>query len=268
MKTENKSINFPPSRKEFALIVVSVFISIILLEILLRIWLVHFRSERQFLKYSLYADIPAKNFSLSPHHYLNFYPTPNYKKGLKYHNSLGYRNREFNPVKPKNIYRIVILGGSTTYTSKVDDNEKTFPYQLERILREEYGNRNIEVINAGVRGYNSWESLINLQVRVLDIDPDLVIIYHGVNDVRARLVEPEAYKGDNSGKRKQFSVPRLSFMEHSVLLRVISRKSGLTRQIKLGGLVNASTAFGPNRRKNKDSLIIHVVYSGCTYHIF
>jgi lysophospholipase L1-like esterase len=61
----------------------------------------------------------------------------------------------------------------------------------------------VQVINAGVGGYNCWEVLINLELRVLDLDPDLIIIYEGRNDVRAGLVEPASYRGDDSGRRKQ-----------------------------------------------------------------
>ena len=233
-----------PSRRDFAIIVASTLFSIMLLEAGLRIWLKHFSTHSQYIKYSLYTDVPAEMYQWSPHHYLNYYPTPDYKKGLTYHNSLGYRSREFNPEKPENTYRIVTLGGSTTYTVSVKDNDKTFPYQLERILRTEYGKKNIEVINAGVAGYNSWESLINLQFRVLDIDPDLVIVYHGTNDVHTRLVSSDAYKADNSGRRKQWSPPGIAFYEHSMLLRYISRKTGLSSQAGLGTLVNAPTFFG------------------------
>ena len=222
----------------------SIIFTLVLVEAGLRIWLNHFSSHSQYVKYSLYTDVPAKMYQWSPHHYLNYYPTPDYKKGLTYHNSLGYRSREFNPEKPANTYRIVLLGGSTTYTASVKDNDKTFAYQLERILRNDYGKENIEVINAGVSGYNSWESLINLQFRVLDIDPDLVIVYHGTNDVHTRLVSPDAYKGDNSGRRKRWSQPGIPLFEHSLLLRYIGRKSGLTSQAGLGTLVNSPDFLG------------------------
>ena len=233
-----------PSKKDFAVIAVSTLVSILLVETGLRVWLNHFSTHSQYIKYSLHTDVPPEMYQWSPHHYLNYYPTPDYKKGLTYHNSLGYRSREFNPEKPANTYRIVTLGGSTTYTVSVKDNDKTFPYQLERILRTGYDGENIEVINAGAGGYNSWESLINLQFRVLDIDPDLVIVYHGTNDVHTRLVSPDAYKGDNSGRRKQWNPPDIALYEHSMLLRYISRKTGLSSQAGLGTLVNTPTFFG------------------------
>jgi lysophospholipase L1-like esterase len=56
------------------------------------------------------------------------------------------------------------------------------------------------VVNAGASGWASLESLINLETRVLDLEPDLVIVYEGINDVGARMVwPPTAYRGDKSG---------------------------------------------------------------------
>jgi len=145
------------------------------------------------------------------------------------------------------VFRIVVLGGSTTYTIKVKDNEKTFTRQLEDFLRNNLEFETVEVINAGAGGYNSWESLINLQFRVLDLDPDLVIIYHGTNDVHTRLVAPGSYDGDNSGRRKQWRTPHVSpLVEHSYLLRIVSEKLnlGLFRREGLESFVDAPTYRG------------------------
>ena len=129
----------------------------------------------------------------SRHHYLNYYPTLNYELGLTTQNSSGYRNREFSAEKPDGAYRIAVVGGSSAYDVAVNENDKTFASRLEKILRNTYEYQNVEVFNAAVGGYASWESLINLEFRVLDIDPDLVIIHPESDDVHARLVSPAAY---------------------------------------------------------------------------
>ncbi|MDA2920095.1 SGNH/GDSL hydrolase family protein [Desulfobacterota bacterium AH_259_B03_O07] len=145
------------------------------------------------------------------------------------------------------------LGGSSTYTIEVDDNEKMFTAQLEKILKDKYGYENVEVMNAGVGGYNSWESLIKLQFRVLDIDPDLLIIYHGTNDVNARLVIPDVYSGDNSGRRKQWEPPPIPLIEYSTLLRIISRKLRLTHQVGVWSFVDTENYLGP-KVENRDPM--------------
>ena len=77
--------------------------------------------------------------------------------------------------------------------------------------------------------YTSYETLINLQLRLLDLKPNLIIIYHGVNDVHARLVWPhEAYKGDNSGYRQSIYEQNLehatSFWTYFNLGRIVKAK--------------------------------------------
>jgi lysophospholipase L1-like esterase len=122
--------------------------------------------------------------------------------GLDRVNSFGYRGAEIEIPKPDGVFRIIALGGSTTYSTSIRDWRDAYPAQLERVLREEYGYTNVEVINGGVGDHNSWESLVNLEFRALDLEPDLVILYQNTNDVDARLVPPDTYRGDNSGLRK------------------------------------------------------------------
>ncbi len=227
-----------PTKAEFALLSTSIVITVLLFEAGCRIWLNSFATPEQRYRYILYTDIDPVDWEFTPHHYLNYYSTPNYRHGLTFHNSLGYRDDEFPIEKPGGIYRIVVLGGSTVYTLAVEDNKETFTSKLEIVLQNEYGYNNVEVINAGVPGYNSWESLINFQFRVLDLSPDLIIIYHGTNDIHTRLVPPETYRGDNSGRRKQWSPPSVSLLGRSYFLRIVRRRLGYFGQVNLGSLVN------------------------------
>jgi lysophospholipase L1-like esterase len=220
---------------------------LLLLEIGSRIWVNYLASDEQARRYKLGIDMDPGSLQWSPHHYLNYFPTPNYRRGKTSHNSLGYRDKEFPVKKPVGKFRIVALGGSTTYTIEVEDNDKMFTRQLQNVLRDSFGYDAVEVINAGVGGYNSWESLMNLEFRVLDLNPDLIIVYHGTNDVHTRLVARESYKGDNSGRRKQWSAPYVSpAVQHSYLVRIISSKLdlGLFRREGLGSYVNAPTYKG------------------------
>jgi len=231
--------------KLIAFSVVPAALILCLAEIGVRIWLARFASPGQFRKYSLLQDIPRSTFRVQRHHYLNFAPTPGWTKGLTSHNSLGYRSDEFPVKKPEGVFRIVLLGGSSTYTEFVRDNAKAWSAQLQRLLRGRYGYRNVQVISGGAPEYNSWESLINLEFRVLDLGPDLIIIYHGTNDVHARLVCPPAYRGDNSGRRKPWTFPRVAIWDRSCLLRVLRRRYGYAEQAGIEDCVVADTARCP-----------------------
>ena len=230
-----------PSKATLLMLIFSVVIPFILLEIGTRLWLRYLATPDQFNRYVLFTSIKPKDLTFTPHPYLGYYPTPNYRKGGTFHNSLGYRNNEFPLEKPGGMYRIVVLGGSSTYDVRIDDNDKTFAAQLEKLLRDQYSYQNVEVINGGVPGYNSWEILTNLEFRVMDLQPDLVIIYEGTNDVHARLVEPASYRGDDSGRRQTWQVPPIPLWEHSAFLRVLSRAMNFTRQVSVDDFVSSPT---------------------------
>ena len=230
-----------PRKTELILPVFSIFLTLFLLEIGARLWLNFLATPEQYDRYVLFTSIDPKDFAFTPHPYLSYYPTPNYQKGLTSHNSLGYRNDEFPLEKPSGVYRIVALGGSSTYDVSIKDNAHTFTAQLERLLKEDYGYQNVQVINAGVPGYNSWEILVNLEFRVLDLDPDLVIIYENTNDVHARMVEPSAYRGDDLGRRQAWQVPPVALWEHSALLRIVSRMMNMSRQVSIDDFVSSPT---------------------------
>jgi lysophospholipase L1-like esterase len=110
------------------------------------------------------------------HPYLPYVPTP----GYEYHNSLGFKGKEFTPQKQPGVLRIVCMGGSTTYGQYVSDKE-AYGAQLEEMLNA--AGIKSEVINAGIPGYVSTETLVNLQLRVLPLEPDIVIFYEGRNDL-------------------------------------------------------------------------------------
>jgi lysophospholipase L1-like esterase len=230
-----------PKKSDLALGLFSIFLTFFILEIGARVWLNYLATPDQYDRYVLFTSLDTQDYAWTPHPYLAYYPTPNYQKGLTSHNSLGYRHEEFSLEKPDGVYRIVALGGSSTYDVSIKDNGETFTAQLEKLLDEEYGYQNVQVINAGVPGYNSWEILVNLQFRVLDLDPDLVIIYEGTNDVHARMVEPEAYRGDDSGRRQAWQAPRVALWEHSALLRILGRALNFSRQVSVDDFVSAPT---------------------------
>lgn len=205
----------------------------VVLELTARIWLSHFAGERRFLKYASLGQLQKKYVHAKPryipHRYLGHYLTPNYVRGKNKHNSLGYRSDEIEVPKPKGQFRIVCMGGSTTYTTEVEDYRQSYPSLLETELKSR-GYGNVRVINAGVGSWTSWESLINFELRVLDLEPDMIIIYHGVNDILARLVwPPEAYRGDNSGATTPVVMSMPSILEYSTLLRYLMIRADLIK---------------------------------------
>ncbi len=104
-------------------------------------------------------------------------------------NALGFRSPEVPFRKQPGALRIVCVGGSVVYDTRVD-MRGSWAYQLESLLERRLPDRQVEVINAGLPGRTSADSLVNLGLRVLPLDPDIVVLVHGVNDQK-----PNRYPG-------------------------------------------------------------------------
>jgi lysophospholipase L1-like esterase len=159
---------------------------------------------------------------VTPHRHLGYLPTPGYVRGDNRHNSLGYRGDEFAVAKPPGLVRVVLAGGSTTYCDGVPhDHRLSHAFMLQARLRQ--AGLAIEVINAGCPGWTSLETVINFQTRLLDLQPDVLIVYDGFNDVLTRMVWPSsAYRGDLSGWfSRQSALAPASLLDLSALARIV-----------------------------------------------
>ncbi len=95
-------------------------------------------------------------------------------------NSLGFHDREHNVTKPPGVFRIVILGDSFMDALQMDYGD-TFAYRLEQELRRL--NVSAEVINLGMRGFQTQQELLTLERYGSQFQPDLVLLAFFVNDV-------------------------------------------------------------------------------------
>jgi lysophospholipase L1-like esterase len=102
-------------------------------------------------------------------------------------NSLGFRGDEVGLEKAPGVFRVVCAGDSTTFgIGAITNDYYAYPYLLGKLLKQRFPGRGIEVINAGVPAYTSAEILANLEFRILDLNPDLVILLQGINDAAVR----------------------------------------------------------------------------------
>jgi len=94
--------------------------------------------------------------------------------------------------KPEGVYRVVCLGGSTTWGTCADPRT-TYPALLETLANQvvRCDGRRVEVINAGIMGYNSWHSLLRAQQELAPLRPDLYVLMDGLNDVMTAMQTPE-----------------------------------------------------------------------------
>ncbi len=96
-------------------------------------------------------------------------------------NGQGFREaRDIPAAKPAGTFRVVCIGDSVPFGYGLPA-EKAYPRLLEEMLRSRTA-KNVEVINAGVVGYTSWQALRYLERDLIKYAPDLVIHYSGPND--------------------------------------------------------------------------------------
>jgi len=85
-------------------------------------------------------------------------------------NDLGLRGPAIAQTKPPGIRRVLVVGDSTVYGHGVAD-EAVFARRLDAALGP-----GVEVLNGGVPGYTTEQSLNLLSLRLWDLEPDLLII--------------------------------------------------------------------------------------------
>jgi len=149
-----------------------------------------------------------------PHPFIGYTVKPSTRSGdgqqfVATTNRLGFRGEEIAREKPERTFRIACLGGSTTWSTGASTDARAWPAVLQRRLNAALPSDGpydrVEVINAGVSGYTLMESFINLKMRVLPLDPDLVIVYHAVND--AQVIRRAGFQPDYSHVRRSWKDP-------------------------------------------------------------
>jgi hypothetical protein len=92
-------------------------------------------------------------------------------------NSYGANDREHTAAKDPDVFRVAVLGNSYTEAFHVPNEQaywNVMGQQMRRCLPP--GKRRIEVLNFGVSGYGTAQSLIQLEKKVWAFQPDLVVL--------------------------------------------------------------------------------------------
>lgn len=96
----------------------------------------------------------------------------------------GFRGaRDVSLVPPPNTFRIIAVGGSTTFDGNTSGDSSAWPARLEQILNSTSGPMRFEVLNAGVPGFQVLDDLVRLESELYRYKPDLIVLYQGHNDL-------------------------------------------------------------------------------------
>ena len=106
-------------------------------------------------------------------------------------NSFGLRDSEIYKDK-KTAIRLLLLGDSVTFGWGVNQKE-IFPEVLERLLNQN-STTEIEVINAGVGGYNTYQETQYFLNEGIYFNPDMLVLVFVENDFEVQNTIDEKYK--------------------------------------------------------------------------
>ncbi len=96
-------------------------------------------------------------------------------------NALGYRGTPLAPGKDSKRTRLVVMGGSAAFDLGASDPHD-WPHELGRLLNE--AGHPVDVINAALPGHTVTDSLGRLRANAAQWAPDIVLLYHGWNDIK------------------------------------------------------------------------------------
>lgn len=122
-------------------------------------------------------------------------------------NAQGFRGDRPTRKSADSAFRIMTVGGSTTFDSDVTRDDKAWPSRLEHYLNATPGSIPVEVVNAGVPGYHALDNLIRLQTELYRYHPDVILLYDGHNDLLGTLQSQRLHTNADSGDRPGEIVP-------------------------------------------------------------
>ena len=105
---------------------------------------------------------------------------PNQYKFTMNINSDGFRGNEID-LNTDN-YRIFFTGGSTAFGFGSTSDKTTISGFLQEYFDNEFGHLNVEIINAGINGADSYREILLIKEKLIEYNPNLIISYTGVND--------------------------------------------------------------------------------------
>lgn len=116
------------------------------------------------------------------HEFLDFVRRPHFQFGSIRTNAQGFLGGEIGE-KKANTFRIFAFGGSTTEGSWLQDHDQKYPVLLGEALQERHPELDVEVYICATCDYKVIQSFNLFTLEVLKHQPDMVLIYHAVNDL-------------------------------------------------------------------------------------
>jgi len=159
--------------KKIVLLITTVLCLIIIAELTLR--LIDYEPKNELLEVNYFLFDNPLIISKDP--ILAYEFKPNYSGEEYKMNSLGFQDYEYTYKKPEDTFRVLVIGDSVTRGVGVYGYiNKSYPKKLEVFLNQKNNNKKIEVLNAGVDGYNTVQESRYFITKGIKLQPDLLIV--------------------------------------------------------------------------------------------
>ncbi len=100
-------------------------------------------------------------------------------------NKYGFRERNFETPKPKEIYRIAVFGDSLTWGAGLAVDER-YTAIAEKLLNNAFEEKQFEVLNFGISGGPTVTERDLVKKFEEIVDPDLIVVGYCLNDPQPR----------------------------------------------------------------------------------
>ena len=209
------------------------------------------------------AELMARGFSPTyrrmhepPHPFLQSHPTrqwtltPGYRGREKWDvefrvNVLGFRGPEVTKEKPAGVFRVLILGDSIALGAGLPE-EVIVSSRLESRLKQDHPEKNFQVINAGMSGYDLEQEQRLFEEEGLDLAPDAAVLIACLNDV------PGVSISELINPLRDLPIPFKHFLLNHFALALMIQAAydsiGLREESRLGDRLNADTSLQTQAR--------------------
>mgnify|MGYP006103322967 CR=1 FL=1 len=139
-------------------------------------------------------------------------------------NEQGIRGEVIPQEKHEDVFRIFVVGGSTTFGNLASSDDTTIPGYLQFLMNDVDAEKKIEVFNLGVFGRTSFEEVFDLEKNFLQYKPDLIIVYDGWNDLYDNINKFEEGKTVSilTNFSKIFQILKQNYATFQVVLEITS----------------------------------------------
>lgn len=137
-------------------------------------------------------------------------------------NNMGFRGPSLISPKPRNEFRIFIVGASTTECFYLDDSESLDRTVQDALSQRVVGGKFVRVYNAGKSGDASDDHIAMISQRIIHLSPDMIVLFCGINDLSRSIygydylhyVRPSEHRTQSSTRdlvaflSTEFQIPR------------------------------------------------------------